>query len=137
MMYPLMQRRILVSKYWRTSLLEKNRMREFFVFAIWNGWSLKRLRRNIENWHDNNIDKKNMMKNLQKITFNMFAVNNHTTVESHPREWKGEEERYVTGRIVKYYRYIRECRTVVIVTATEIYLYIYLEKDRQNESELE
>ncbi len=38
-------------------------------------------------------------------------------------------------RVVKYYRYIRDCRAVVIAIATVTQIYIYLEKDRQNESE--
>lgn len=34
-----------------------------------------------------------MMKNLQNMTFNMFAVNNHIIVKSHPIESKREEEK--------------------------------------------
>ncbi len=46
-----------------------------------------------------------------------------------------EEERWGSVRVVKYYRYIRDCRAVVIAIATVTQIYIYLEKDRQNESE--
>ena len=67
--------------------------------------------------------------NLQKITFNMFVVNIHTTAESHTKEREEEEERCVCMCAGEYYRYIRERRA----TATQIY--IYLEKETELESE--
>jgi hypothetical protein len=62
------------------------------------------------------------MKNLQKMTFSMFAVNNHTIVQRHPRESEREEGRCVSACVVEYYRYIRECKTVLLATATQIYI---------------